>query len=451
MGKKDERSTGGLEEYRHKRSAQRTPEPFGSGRDRRPRLFVVQKHAARSLHYDLRLELGGVLLSWAVPKGPSLDPKIKRLAMHVDDHPVDYADFEGLIPEGNYGAGAVIVFDQGRWVPVDDPEEGLAKGKLLFDLWGHKLRGRWTLFRTKDGPKSWLLVKKPDGHAAPDVELPQESIFSGLTVEQLRDGDDPARGLRSRLKRSKVPRGELDPLRLELMLARSAEKAFSRPGWLFELKYDGFRLVSARRGGDAVLRYRKGHDATASFPEIARVLEKLPYDPLVLDGEVVVLDGLGKPSFQRLQQRVHLKRATDILAATVQLPATLFVFDVLACEGFDLRSLPLVERKQILREIVPPSGPVRYADHFEVQGEAMFDEVGRLGFEGIMAKQADAPYRAGRSPVWLKIRADRVGDFVVVGYSSGGAAGSGIGALHLAVHEGEGLVYAGRVGTGFTV
>jgi bifunctional non-homologous end joining protein LigD len=451
VGKKKGESTDRLEEYRSKRSAQHTPEPFGRGSDRRSRLFVVQKHAARNLHFDLRLELGGVLLSWAVPKGPSLDPEVKRLAMHVEDHPVDYADFEGIIPEGNYGAGAVILFDRGRWIPIEDPEAGLEKGKLLFDLDGHKLHGRWTLFRTKDGPRSWLLVKKPDGHACPDAEIPQESILSGLTVEELRDGADPTAALRSRLVRLKAPRGEIDPRRVELMLARNADAPFTKPGWLFELKYDGYRLIAARRGRDAVLRYRRGGDATASFPEIAAVLRALPYDPLVLDGELVVLDAMGKPSFQRLQQRVHLARATDIRAATVRLPVTLFVFDVLACEGHDLRPLPLAERKKILRSIVPPAGPVRYADHFDERGELMFEEVGRLGFEGIVAKKADAPYSGGRSPGWLKIRSDRVGDFVIVGFSRPKGTRSGIGALHLAVLAGEGLTYAGRVGTGFGV
>jgi bifunctional non-homologous end joining protein LigD len=451
MKKKERPPADRLEKYRDKRSAQSTPEPFGGGWQGRSRLFVVQKHAARSLHYDLRLELGGVLLSWAVPKGPSADPAVKRLAVEVEEHPVEYADFEGIIPAGNYGAGAVIVFDRGRWVPIEDPEEGLRKGKLLFDLWGHKLRGRWTLFRTKDGPKSWLLVKKPDAHADPQAEFVQESILSGRTVEDLRDATDPAADLRDELKTLKAPRAEVEPRGLELMLARSRELPFSRPGWLFELKYDGFRLIAARRASEVLLRYRRGRDVTASFPEIAAVVRALPFDSLVLDGELVVLDAFGKPSFRRLQQRVHLTRASEIQAATVHLPVTLFVFDLLAFEEFDLRPLPLLQRKKILQAVVPPAGSVRYADHFEEHGSTMFEEVGRLGFEGIVAKQADAPYTAGRSGAWLKIRADRVGDFVVVGFSRPQGSRTGVGALHLAVHEGQDLVYAGRVGTGFDV
>ena len=215
MKKKEGPAPDRLEKYRDKRSAQSTPEPFGGGWQGRSRLFVVQKHAARSLHYDLRLELGGVLLSWAVPKGPSADPAVKRLAVQVEEHPVEYADFEGIIPAGNYGAGAVIVFDRGRWVPIEDPEEGLRKGKLLFDLWGHKLRGRWTLFRTKDSPKSWLLLKKPDAYADPQGGFVQESILSGRTVEDLRDATDPAADLRDELKTQKALRAEVEPRGLE--------------------------------------------------------------------------------------------------------------------------------------------------------------------------------------------------------------------------------------------
>ena len=450
MSKKDREATDRLKKYRGKRSPQSTPEPFGGGGRACSRLFVVQKHAARNMHFDLRLELGGVLLSWAVPRGPSTDPSVKRLAVEVEEHPVEYADFEGLIPEGNYGAGAVIVFDRGRWVPIEDPQEGLRKGKLLFDLWGLKLRGRWTLFRTKDGPRSWLLVKKPDAHASIDDELPQESVLSGRTVESLRDGDDPGAKLRASLKRRKVPRGEVEPRGLELTLARTANEPFSKPGWLFELKYDGYRLIAARRPEGALLRYRRGNDATASFPEIAAVMRALPFDSLVLDGEIVVLDPLGRPSFQLLQQRVHLSRSADIQTAMVQLPATLFVFDLLACEGHDLRSLPLIERKKFLQQVVPPAGPVRFADHFEDQGLTLFEEVGRLGFEGIMAKRAAAPYPGRRTGDWLKIRADRVADLVIVGFSRPKGARSGLGALHLALHDGDGLVYAGRAGTGFT-
>jgi bifunctional non-homologous end joining protein LigD len=446
-----------LRPYRAKRSAQRTTEPFGA----RPaaaaepaeggpsRLFVVQKHAARNLHYDLRLELGGVLLSWAVPKGPAADPREKRLAVQVEDHPLDYADFEGLIPEGNYGAGAVIVFDRGRWVAIGDPEAGLVEGKLLFDLWGYKLRGRWTLFRTKGGPNQWLLVKKADAWADPETEPPQASIYSGLTVEELRDGADPAARVRRELGKRGAPRGGVDVLTVEPMLAEPRAEPFSRPGWLFEVKYDGYRLLAARRDGRAYLRYRRGQEVTDRFPEIATSVARLPYEGFVLDGELVVLDAEGRPSFQNLQQRVHLKREADVAAATVSLPAVYYVFDLLACEGHDLRSLPCVERKQILCGILPPAGPLRFSEHFTERGAELYEQVVRLGLEGIVAKRAEAPYRSMRSADWLKIRADRSGTFAVVGFTRPKGSRSGIGALHLAGRRDGRLVYAGRAGTGF--
>ena len=273
MAKKTGKTTDRLGDYRRKRSAHSTTEPFGTGSSGRSRLFVVQKHWARQKHFDLRLEMGGVLLSWAVPKGPSPDPEDKRLAMQVEDHPVEYADFEGIIPEGNYGAGAVIVFDRGRWVAVEDPEEGLRKGKLLFDLWGHKLRGRWTLFRTKASSTSWILMKKPDAFAGCAEELGQESILSGLTVEQLKEGPDPAEPVRRELLTLEAPRRAVDPREVDLMLAQTADKPFSKPGWLFELKYDGFRLIAAREaGGKPFLRYRRGQDVTDRFPELATAI-----------------------------------------------------------------------------------------------------------------------------------------------------------------------------------
>jgi bifunctional non-homologous end joining protein LigD len=439
-----------LERYEQKRASERTPEPFGSDGLERPRLFVVQQHAARRLHYDLRLEMHGVLHSWAVPRGPSLDPAEKRLAVEVEDHPVEYADFEGLIPAGNYGAGAVIVWDRGAWTPVEDPDEGLQKGKLLFDLDGYKLRGRWTLVRTKDNPKEWLLIKKPDGYARAEVDgVPgAESILSGLAVEELRDGHTRADAVRTELERLGARRAPLRAAEVELMLAETAEQPFSRAGWIFELKYDGFRLLAGREQGRVQLLYRRGSDATELFPDVARALKVLPYDA-VLDGEVAVLDAEGRPSFQRLQRRTQLTRARDIERATVELPATLFVFDLLAFEGFDLRALPLVERKRMLQQILPRTGPVRYADHVAVEGERLFVEVRARGLEGVIGKRGDAPYRGGRSGDWLKVRAERTGDFVIVGCTAAKPGRTGFGALLLAAREGDGWRFCGRAGTGF--
>jgi len=442
-----------LADYRRKRSAEKTPEPWGGGADR-PGLFVVHKHAARRLHYDLRLEMSGVLQSWAVPKGPSLAPEDKRLAVKVEEHPLEYADFEGVIPKDNYGAGAMIVWDRGRWLPIGDPEDGLVKGKLLFDLHGYKLKGRWTLFRTgksgKDG-KEWLLVKKPDAYASSDgEELPQQSILSNLTVEEMGGTGHPAQKILRRVARAGAKHGDVNPERLGLMLAQTSDGPFTKKGWLFELKYDGYRLVAAAREGVPLLRYRRGQIVTDRFPEIAGALGRLPFASIVLDGELVVLDGEGRPRFQLLQQRVGIKGRRDVERAAVALPATLFAFDLLGLEGYDLRPLPLATRKEILREILPLSGPVRYADHIAQRGEEMFRQVGAMGLEGIMGKKADAPYREGRHAEWLKIRADRTGDFAIVGYSAPKRARAGFGALHIAAAEGDALVYAGRVGTGFT-
>ncbi len=445
-----------LEPYRRKRAASRTPEPFGRQTDAPPRLFVVQKHAARKLHYDFRLEMGGVLVSWAVPKGPSLDPAEKRLAVHVEDHPVEYAEFEGIIPQGNYGAGAVIVWDRGLWIPLDEPEEGMEKGKLLFELRGYKLRGVWTLVRTKRpagsrGPlKDWLLIKKPDAYAASGAQLPEESVLSGLTLEELRDGGGQDAAIRAELEKLEAPRRRVRPDDVELMLASTAERPFSGKGWLFELKYDGFRLLAARENEQPRLSYRHGQDATSTFPEVTRALAALPYGSIVMDGEVVVTDEAGRPSFQGLQKRVHLSRPADIGRAAIELPATLFLFDLLGFEDYDLRPLPLLTRKSILQRILPRRGPLRYADHIEERGEEFFEEVRRMGLEGVIAKKAGSRYCGGRSPDWIKLRVERTGDFVVVGFTEPARGRVGMGALHLAVCEAGRFIYAGRVGTGLS-
>ncbi len=445
-----------LEKYRAKRSAESTPEPFGRGSADRPHLFVVQKHAARALHYDFRLEWGGVLKSWAVPKGPSPDPADKRLAVEVEDHPVEYADFEGRIPEGNYGAGTVIVWDRGRWTPIGDPEEGGRKGKLLFELAGYKLRGTWTLVRTKrkgkPESKEWLLIKERDGFAKPGgaAALPQESILSGLTVEQLASGADRAERIRAKLSRLSAPSRPVRVSQVELMLAEPREKPFTKKGWLWELKYDGYRVLAAREGGEARLVYRHGMDATAIFPDVARAIRALPFEPFVVDGEIVVLDDKARPSFSRLQKRAFLQRAVDIERATVELPATFYGFDLLAFEGFDLRPLPLFERKRSLGQLLPKTGPLRFADHIEEQGEALLEQIRGHGLEGIVGKKADSRYRGGRSADWIKVRLDRTEDFVIAGYTAPKGARPGFGALHLAAYRGGDLVYTGRAGSGFT-
>jgi bifunctional non-homologous end joining protein LigD len=447
MSKKKTAASSRLEPYRAKRSAQTTPEPFGSQDLSRPRLFVVQKHAATRLHYDFRLEWRGTLLSWAVPKGPSMDPADKRYAVHVEDHPVDYADFEGVIPKDNYGAGPVIVWDKGLWWPIDDPDALEQTGKLHFQLRGYKLRGEWYLVRMQG--KDWLLRKKADDWATTVPRYGEESVHSGLTLEELRDGHDRSAKLVAALEAAGAPRRRLDVMQVDLVLAETAEAAFSSPEWIFELKYDGYRILASRSAdAQVLLRSRNAHDLTATFPEVARALRSLPYD-VVLDGEVVVLGDDGRSQFGELQKRAKLHRPADVERAAVERPATYFVFDLLGFDGYDLRNLPLVQRKQMLQTVLPRLGPVRYADHVAAQGIEMFEKVRTMGLEGIIAKRADSPYRGGRGPAWQKIVADRTADFVVCGFTVPRGARGGFGALHLGVYENGALVYAGRVGTGF--
>ena len=443
---------GHLDAYRAKRSLERTPEPAGSiTPDGGGGLFVVHQHAARRLHFDLRLEMEGVLRSWAVPKGPSYDTAEKRLAVHVEDHPLEYGDFEGLIPAGNYGAGAVIVWDRGEWVPTGDPLEGLEKGKLLFELKGYKLRGMWTLVKIKKSEKDWLLIKERDAYATKEPEEPPpESVLSGLTVAELGEGGDRGEVIRRELVRLGAPRRTVVAKDVKLMLADTADRPFTKEGWLFEPKLDGYRVVVGRGKGEQRLLTRNGNDCSLSFPEVIRAVAALPFDRLVLDGEVVALDPEGKPSFQLLQGRARISRPIDIRHATVTTPVTFFAFDLLGFEDFDVRALPLDARKELLRKVLPPVGALRCLEHVEREGEVLYEETQRLGLEGIVAKKSAAPYKAGRSSVWLKIRARKTGDFVVVGFTAPKGSRGGFGALQLAEFVDGVLTYSGRAGSGFS-
>ena len=443
-----------LARYREKRSASATSEPFGGGSPGEGRLFVVQKHRASSLHWDLRLEMDGVLVSWAVPKGPSPSQADKRLAVHVEDHPLEYADFEGVIPEGNYGAGPSILWDRGLWTPVEDPAEGMKKGKLLFDLQGYKLRGRWTLVKTKGGADNhWLLIKERDAYEDPAKgtgSYPDDSILSGLTVEELGAGGDFGARIRERCAAAGAASRDLAADAVKVMNAEPCEAPFSRPGWVFEIKYDGYRLLGDAGDGAARLISRNGNDLSHVFPEVAQALARLPYGAAILDGEVVVNDVGGLPSFQLIQKRGRLERHGDIARAAVALPATWYAFDLLAFEGYDLRGLPLLERKRLLREVLPTTGPVRYSDHIAEQGEAMFERAVGLGLEGVVAKRADSIYVGGRSRSWLKVRMIHTADFAIHGFTEPDGGRTGFGALHLASWRDGSFVYSGRVGTGFS-
>jgi len=449
-----------LDEYRRKRSPDRTPEPMGVDREgrgldaaARPGIFVVQKHSATRLHYDLRLEWDGVLKSWAVPRGPSPDPADKRLAMQTEDHPVEYADFEGVIPQGEYGAGPMIVWDRGQWRPVGDPREGVKAGKILFELKGFKLKGMWTLVRIKgETGKEWLLIKETgDAYVRRGKhDYDDSSILSGLPVEGLLERGARAAQIRAECERLLAPRREVRGEEVQPMLAEPRSEPFDDPDWLFELKVDGFRAIVAREGARPRIFYRRGSDATSVFPDLARGLLSLPAERFVADGEIAVLDETGRPVFQRLQKRALLTAPREVTSAADELPATLFLFDLLAFEDFDLRPLPLVERKRLLQLLAPRVGPVRAVEHVAGHGRALYASVRELGLEGIVAKRAQSAYRAGRFRDWTKVRIDRADDFAVVGFTQGEGSRSGLGALHVAVQKPEGLVYVGRVGGGFS-
>ena len=446
-----------LESYRQKRDPARTPEPFalpGSTAAAAHR-FVVQQHAARRLHWDLRLEIDGVLVSWAVPRGPSVDPKEKRLAVQTEDHPLAYADFEGIIPVGNYGAGAMIVWDAGRYRMIDDrpAADGLQAGKLDFELRGHKLRGRWALVRTKHGAgKDWLLVKKADAARGSDepVLTQPASVLSGLSVTELRDGIRRDTALAAMASAAGAPQRALPPRALAPMLAETVEQAFSRRGWLFELKYDGVRVIIVR---DPVqpprLLARSGRDVTVTFPEIAAAAAHLAAAQFVIDGELIALDGRGSGSFECLQQRLGLTNPRAVTRAAASVPVQVYGFDLLSAAGFDLRDLPLQGRKAMLRQLLPACGIIRYADHIEEDGAAFFAAACEHGAEGIVAKRAASPYVSGRrSRDWLKVKAPKTAALAIVGFVPGKGTRAPLGALMLAWQRDGALVYAGNVGSG---
>lgn len=458
-----------LDKYRQKRIPERTPEPFGkaaeSARPRAGGMFVVQKHAARRLHYDFRLEMEGVLRSWAVPKGPSLNPSDKRLAVMVEDHPIEYGDFEGVIPQGNYGAGAVIVWDRGEYRPIDPPGDAAAAvraGKLDIEMRGFKLRGAYTLVRTRgamgrrqsDGRQQWLLIKKRDQHASEDdlTALHPRSVLSGLTIEEMRDGFDVGAQLGLELAKLKAPRleGLLGMKSFPLMLAKLGEQPFDSDGWLFELKYDGLRALAIRDGGKARVFGRSGAEITTQYPEVALALDALPFARFALDGEIVAFGDDGRPSFQLLQRRIAAHDRRDIERLSLAVAVCYQVFDLLAFAEFDLRPLRLEDRKGFLARLIRGEGPLRYCDHYLGRGRHFFEAVAAAGLEGIIAKRRDSPYRAARSGDWLKLKCPRLLRFAIGGWTDPAGARSHFGALLLGAFEaGGGLRFVSRVGTGF--
>jgi bifunctional non-homologous end joining protein LigD len=329
----------------------------------------------------------------------------------------------------------------------------MEKGKLLFELKGYKLHGKWTLVKIKKSERDWLLIKERDAYMTAPGEadsFPEESVLSGLTVEEIKSGENPGAQIIEALEaEDKAIRVRVDAKSVEAMHCETEDKAFTRDGWIFELKLDGYRLIASKSHGEALLLTRNGNDYTNVFPEVARAVKSLPFDDCIIDGEVVCLDAKGIPSFSRLQKRGRLSSEMEIRRAAVELAATFYAFDLIAFEDFDLRPMELLRRKELLSEVVPKLGALRYLDHIETEGEAFLDQVTAMGLEGIVAKKSASRYRGGRSGDWLKIKAERTGDFVIVGFTKPKGSRAHLGALQLADWVDGTLVYAGRVGTGF--
>jgi bifunctional non-homologous end joining protein LigD len=453
-----------LEQYRKKRNAKVTPEPDvapsrkGRESDGGSLTFVVQRHAASRLHYDFRLECDGVLKSWAVPKGPSIDPSVRRMAVMVEDHPLSYATFEGQIPKGQYGGGEVIVWDEGTYIPDEEPppktkkeaerlvREGLEHGKLTFVLKGVKLKGAWTLVRTKEDDQ-WLLIKKSDDHASTerDILANEKSVRSGLTTDDIEAGKRPSP------KRATSARRRWQEI-ITPMLATEVKAPFNSKEWAFELKLDGIRAIATVDNGSVVLRSRNGKEITDQFPEVVAGLAALPLTRFAIDGELVIMDGEGRPSFQALMDRFHLENGRTIRERAAAAPTVFYAFDLLYHEDKDLRLLPYRERRRRLEELEPTARSIRVLDSFPQRGEDLYEHALDLGFEGIVGKQLDSTYQSGvRSPHWVKIKSYKTAEFVVGGFTTGeGARRSTYGALLLGEYIDGKLIYVGNVGGGFS-
>ncbi len=423
-----------LDEYKRKRNFSGTPEPEGSPVKRpkvaRPYRYFIQRHDATRLHYDFRLEVDGVLKSWAIPKGPSLDPKQKRLAVQVEDHPLDYGTFEGNIPEGNYGAGSVMLWDSGTFQPVGPvpAAQQIADGELKFELTGEKLHGGFALIRMKHAKKNeWLLIKHRDEAADETwrIETADHSIATQRTQGEI----------------AALPKG-IEPMKAMIVDAPPPGK-----GWLYEIKWDGVRALAYIEDGRVEFYPRKGERITSQYPELSGFAEALEAKTAVVDGEIAALDEQGRPHFQLLQPRIMASGKASIAAAAAATPVSYFAFDLLYHNGVDLREFPLIERKKLLKSIFFNSGRFRYSEHFEDQGKQLLEEAGKSGLEGIMAKRADSTYESKRSSAWLKIKLVQQQEFVICGYTKG--ARKTFASLMLGFFEGGSLQYCGNVGTGF--
>ncbi|WP_414155343.1 DNA ligase D [Pseudomonas sp. BNK-43-a] len=438
-----------LQEYHRKRDFNATSEPVGKHartRSGHALQYCIQKHDASHLHYDFRLELDGTLKSWAIPKGPSLDPKVRRLAVHVEDHPLDYANFEGHIPEGHYGAGDVIVWDRGIWEPEGDPHQAYAKGKLRFRLQGEKLSGVWNLFRTQLAGKKeqWMLVKSNDGQARSEVDY---SIVEALPDSVLSERSLPPRRpakTTSATPRKHKARAKALPDKLQPQLATLVDSPPSGD-WRYEVKFDGYRIMARIDGDDVRLFTRNGHDWSAKMPRQVEALKALGLDAAWLDGEMVVVDDNGVADFQALQNAFDTEHDERI---------TYYLFDLPWLGREDLRELPLKARRDTLARLLEDNASpmLRYSADFEEPVDSLLDSACRLELEGLIGKRADSPYVGRRSSDWIKLKCKQRQEFVIVGYTDPKGSRQGFGALLLALHDHDSgqLRYAGKVGTGFS-
>lgn len=428
-----------LEEYNQKRDFKKTGEPEGRPGGTEGLLrFVVQHHSARADHYDLRLEWEGVMLSWAVPKGPSYDTRDKRLAVETEAHPLEYSDFEGTIPKDEYGGGVVMIWDEGFWEPWEDTGKGLEKGDLKFILHGKRLKGKWVLVRMKAderGRKNWLLIKEKDEYALDNsgISAFAASVRTGRTMEEILQGKDEIKN------EAKNPFNSID-----VQLAKFSDWVPEGEGWIYEIKFDGYRITAYIDGGVVRLETRNGKDYSDKFRDVAQSLKAWAGErPMVLDGEMVVLDAEGKSDFQALQNYLKSPKGHEL---------TYMVFDLLALDGADMRRSRLIDRKNKLDALMRDSpGNIRFSSHITGSGREFFLAACNAGLEGIIGKKADSPYGGARNGDWIKIKCGSEQEFVIGGYTQSGKKSIGISSILLGVYEGGDLVFAGRAGTGFTV
>jgi bifunctional non-homologous end joining protein LigD len=461
-----------LEHYRRKRDFAKTPEPAGAtapptGTGR----FVIQRHRATRLHYDFRLEIEGVLVSWAVPKGLTLDPAHRRMAVHVEDHPIEYFDFEGVIPAKQYGAGDVIVWDWGTWEPeveTPDPRQAVEDGELKFVLHGTKVRGRFTIVRTsrrpgsapatafEDDSEQWLLIKKRDADAVAgwDAEDHPQSVKTGRTNDEVKANRDAIW-----VSEQPAAVAEIDlsgavakpmPDRIEPMAATLATKAFSDPDWLFEIKWDGYRVEAVVRDGKVKLWTRNLKDAETYFPKLLSPPTWIDAKEAIVDGEVVALDEAGRPDFSLLQERISERRIGSTGGSPTAGPLVYQVFDLLHLDGRSLLNVPLEDRKRLLRSVLRETPRVRFAAHIEGEGEAFMEAARQRGLEGVVAKLRRSRYEPGRrTPAWIKIKIRPEQELVVGGWTPGEGNARDLGAVAVGVYEDGKLRFAGKVGSGF--